>query len=403
MGEHPFGERGRGEHGEQLLIDQTVDDGGRRGHKAHTPAGREDFREPAEINGVLQLIEHAHARAAGLGERGIDIVFDHLKAVAPRELQHAVRAGRAEALPGGVVQHAHADEQARRMGAGQLIEEVEIGAIGPAGDGQQLEPVVRHLRELHRPAGALDQHRVAGAGEGAQHEIKRLRCAIGGQNLLRRHLQRQAGQLPRQGFAQGQIAQRMPVVQRSLLQFVRAGDAPQGRAQRRTLQPRRGQHAGTGRAAQRHRSARPHLMKHAAHQRGSVRRRQHGRSGIGLRGATPRQRGRVTGYPHEIPTLRARLHQPEGLQPVIRRDHGLRAQPVPLGAFAHRRQAAARGQQAVADAGGKLGAELLCQGGRRMALQRPRLGTQVHCIGDLIHTDAVLYSSSVLVVYRIEP
>mgnify|MGYP001009215267 CR=1 FL=1 len=104
-------------------------------------------------------------------------------------------------------------------------------------------------------------------------------------------------------------------------------------------------------------------MEHAADQRGGVdgQHRCIGRIGC-ICAAMRARRGPQVARAHKVASLAAGLDQATGLQLVVRGHHGVRADLVASGAFAHRGQARARGQQVLLDALGKTLHQLLGQG-----------------------------------------
>ena len=95
----------------------------------------------------------------------------------------------------------------------QLAQHREIWTLGAARYGGQLHTHLRQARELHRPAGFVHQHRVAGGEQQPRDDIQRLRGPGRGDDLLRRGGDAQLAQAHRQRGAQPCVARRVAIAQ----------------------------------------------------------------------------------------------------------------------------------------------------------------------------------------------
>ena len=300
----------------------------------------------------------------------VGVVLDDVEVVLLRQLQHAVRAGGRQAVARGVVQHAHADEQARRLARAGVCLAVarhhrQVGPVGAARHRQHAHAQRGQPRELDRPAGLLHQHRVAGAQQGAADDVQRLRGTHGGDDLRRVGVDALAGQPRGQHAAQAGVALRLAIAHGGVEQLRRRADLAHGGGHEVGAQPVGRQHAHAGLRA------RVGGVEHAAHQRGGADRRVQA-AGVGrvaecfgfdgcarlALGRCGRPRHRVA---HEEAALRPRLHQALRQQLVVGGHHGGRADPVQRRALPHAGQARAGRQQLVADALGKALGQLVGQ------------------------------------------
>ena len=183
-GQRFFKQRGRRQRGQQLGVQQALDQIGRRRHEADTPAGRQNFGETADINRALQSVERAQpGRVLGC-EVAVGVVFDDMKLMLLRQLQHTMGAAGGDAVARRVVKHADADEQ---LGAVLLAipgDDVQIRAGGRARHRQNSHAHRIEPGKFNRPAGFFDHHAVAGAQQGAADDIERVRGADGGDDLI---------------------------------------------------------------------------------------------------------------------------------------------------------------------------------------------------------------------------
>ena len=217
QGQRLFQQRGRGERGQQLGVEQALHQRHGRGQVAHAPGGRQDLGEAAHVDAARQAVEHRQARGVPGGDVAVGVVFHHIKAVALRQLQHLVRAPGREAVAGGVVQHAHADEQLGRVQLAVARHDLQVRPFGAARHGQHAHAQRVEPGELDRPARLLHHHRVARLEQGAAHDVQRLRGAHRGHHLRGRGGHAQVLQAVRQRGAQRGRAQRVAVTQQAVL------------------------------------------------------------------------------------------------------------------------------------------------------------------------------------------
>ena len=189
-----------------------------------------------------------------------------MKVVLLRQLQQLVRAGGAERAAGGVVQHADADEQARRLGRAGAVFAVaryhrQIGPAGQARHGQQAHAQRGQAGKFHRPAGLFHHHRITGLEQGAADDVQRLRGADGGDHLRGRGVDALLGQPCGQHTAQRGVALRIAIADAGVQQPAPAADALQRGRHERVFQPLGRQHAHARLRAV------AAAVEHAAHQR----------------------------------------------------------------------------------------------------------------------------------------
>ena len=260
-----FQQRRRGQRGQQLGVEQALDQRGRRGQVAHAPVGRQHLGKAADVDGAAQAVQHRQARGVVGRQVAVGVVFNNVETMALGQLQHLVRAARAQAVPGGVVQHADADKQFGRMRLAVARHDRQVGAVGAARHRQHAHAQRGQAGKFNRPAGFLHHHRVARPEQRAADDVQRVRGPHGGDDLPGLHRQVQLGQPARQHLAQAGVAQRVAVAERGALQRAAGGHLAHRRRQKaRLFQPLRRKHARAGlRLAGRG-------LEHAADQRGGV-------------------------------------------------------------------------------------------------------------------------------------
>lgn len=268
-------------------------------------------------------------------------------------------AGRPQAVTGGVVQHADADEQPGLVQLAITRHHLQVGAALAPGHRQHPHAQCFEPRELDCPARLLDHDRVSGSQQGAADDVERVGGADRGDDLVRAGLDVDAREFLRQRAAQADVSRRFAVLQRERLQRLARAQAAHGPRQEWGLQPVGREHTHT----------RLWLVaggvEHAPDQsrgidRGALRWQWRRRS---CRSSRWRRCGyRLgAGFAHEEPAVAPGLHQAQGRQPVVRRHYGGRADRVLLRALANRWQPRTRGQQPGSDPFGKPLRELLGQ------------------------------------------
>jgi ABC-type Mn2+/Zn2+ transport system ATPase subunit len=163
--------------------------------KAHAPVRRQDLGKATHIDGALQAVQGRQPGGMFRGNVAVGVVLDDVEVVLVGQLQHAVGAAGRQAVAGRVVEHAHAHIQLGPVHFAVAGHDLQIGAIGAARYRQDLHAQCRQAGKLHRPAGLLHHHRIAGPQKSPAHDIQRMGGAHGGDDLLGRRLYVQAGQL----------------------------------------------------------------------------------------------------------------------------------------------------------------------------------------------------------------
>jgi len=190
--EHP---RRAGGH---LGMIAAVDQHPRRHQKPHPPVGYQDLGKTRDVDGALQRIERRQPRQMGRGEVRIGVVFDDVQVMRLCELEQSVRSPERERSPGRVVQHRNRDVQPwsfmRFLRFDQALHHRQVGPVVAARHGQHAQAQGGQAGVLHRPAGLVDQHRIAGAQQGAGHDVQRLGRTQRGHDLLGRGLHAQVHQ-----------------------------------------------------------------------------------------------------------------------------------------------------------------------------------------------------------------
>jgi hypothetical protein len=312
------------------------------------------LEKPLTCDGAAQAVELGQAHGAWRCQPGVGVVLDDHEVVRRGQLQHLVGLGRAQAVAGGVVQHRDRHVEPRPVLGGQCRHHGQVGAAaGRARHRQHAHAQARQPGELHRPAGLVDQHGVAGCEQASADDVERLRRTGGGDDLRWRRRQAQIGQPARERGAQRGVAGRIAVAQPGLgvLQ-----PTAQGALQQRGVEPGRWQRA--------HARCRTAVLglQHAADERRGVHRRrgwQGAASGTPYRAAGGPSGGRL--HAHEEAPLRPGLDQAAGLQQVVGADHRARAHAVARRAVAHRGQPGAGREQPLLDALGEAGRQLFGQ------------------------------------------
>ena len=226
----------------------------RRRDEADPPAGGQDLREAADVEAALEPVERGQPWRVRGRQMRVGVVLDDMEVVRLRQLQQLMRAGQRQHAAGRVVQHRDGHVQAGAVLARQRLHHRQVGPVGPARHRQQPHAQQRQPRVFDRPAGLVDQHRVARRQQRARDQIERLGRAQRGHDLARRGAHADIGQTLRQRLAQPRVARRLAVVQRGGAQLVlaAAGQHPAQRGlQHRRIQPggRQGAQARAGPAA----------------------------------------------------------------------------------------------------------------------------------------------------------
>lgn len=208
---HALHDLGRGQPGGHLGARQV----------AHQVAVRHDVADPhrrADGLGVAAQVDHA-LRAVQRREQGgngghqlaRNIVFHDPQAVALGRLQHAERVGHAQAGAAGVLQHRVDEQGARTVRQRGGVERLAVDAVDAARHADHAHAHQPQQLQQIGVAGLLDQHRIAGAQQGAHDQVQPVRDALRQQHLvgLGRHAGRaQAGG---DGLAQRRVAIGMPI------------------------------------------------------------------------------------------------------------------------------------------------------------------------------------------------
>ncbi len=350
---------------QQLGVDQAIDQRRRRGEKADAPVRRQDLGEARDVDRALERVERGQARRVRRREVRVGVVLDDVQAELARQLQHAVRRLQAERGAGRVVQHRDGDVEARprrrRLRLDQPPHRRDVGPALAARHRQHAHAERGQARVLDRPAGLVDEDAVAGAQQRPGDDVERLGRADGGR---------------RSGWARRRCRSR-----RAWSRAPRAG-AARRRDRRSAGPPRRLR----GLAAARRIAAAS--IGASSHSAGSVPRPGierlpgawnmprisavalfgSGRTGAAAAAAAGAAAARL-GAAHEEAALPARLDQALRLQLVVGGDHRVRAHRVAARALAHRRQAGAGRQQALARCARRSGASAArrasCRSGAR--------------------------------------
>ena len=257
------GRRGQGR--QQLGVEQALGQIRRRRQVTHTPAGRQDLGETADIDGAAQTVQRTETGGMVGRNVAVGVVLDDVEVVPLRQLQQLVRAPWRQAVARGVVQHAHAHKQPGRMHLAVARHHFQVGPFGPARHRQHPHAQGGKPGKLHRPARLFDHHRVARLEQRAAHDVQRMRGAHGGHDLGRACRYIQVTQAARQRLAQTGVTQGLAIAEGALLQRTARRHLAH-RCQHKTglFQPDTGKHPRT-----RLRQAGP-LVEHAPDQRRGV-------------------------------------------------------------------------------------------------------------------------------------
>ena len=374
--QRPLVERRAGQLLDQLALGEAVHQRLWTGQVADPQTGADQLGKAADAQRAPQAIECRQARQVGGGEAPVGVVLDDQTVARLGQTQQLVRLRQRQAVAGRVVQHIDGQVEARPVLLQQRRQHRQVRSLRGARHGQRAQAELGQACEVDRPAGVVDQHRVARLHQGLRHQVERLGGAAGQQDLLGQAGDAELGLLLGQLFAQQPVALRVAVAQQQP-RVVLGQRLAQRLAQGRGVEP-----VGRQGAVRRGRGVpAAHQPAHQG-QRVEGRRLQHRQ-----RGARGGPGTGATRLAHEEAALGAGLDQAERLQAVVGGHQGGRADALLARALAHRGQAAAGQQQALLDA-------------LREAL-RQRLGASTArlCVARIIHTDPLFDRSSVLLLY----
>ena len=185
---------------------RSISDGVRR-QEADPPVRRQDLGEAADVDGALQAVERAQARRVLGCDVAVGVVLDDVEVVLVGQLQHAVRAARRQAVAGGVVEHAHADDRAWACAPRSTC--AITSRSGPSarrGTGSRRMPIAVSRANSTAQPGSSTITWSPGAQQRAADDVQRMRGADGRDDVLRRGMHAQGRQLVGKHAAQAAVA-----------------------------------------------------------------------------------------------------------------------------------------------------------------------------------------------------
>ena len=177
-------QRGRGQRGQQLGVDKSLNQGRRCRQETDAPTGCQYFCKAADIDGAPQAIQCAEAGGVVRRNVAVSVIFDDMEIVRVGQLQHTVGTARREAIAGGVVEHADADKELGRMQLAVARHHLQVGSIGTARHGQDAHTQSGQARKFDSPAGLFDHHVVARAQQCTADDIQSMGGAHRGHDLV---------------------------------------------------------------------------------------------------------------------------------------------------------------------------------------------------------------------------
>ena len=246
QGECALQQRRGGQGGQQLGIEQALNQRRGCGHKPHTPVGGQDLGKTADVDGALQAVECAQAGGVFGGDVAVGVVFNDVEVVLLGQLQHAVRVAGGEAVARGVVEHTHTHKQLGRVGFAVPRHHLQVGPVGAARHRQDTHAQSSQPGKFDRPAGLFHHHRVTRLQQCAAHDVECVGGPDGGDDLARGDRNVDGGQSVRQHLAQGRVTHGVAVFERMVVQQHAAGGPAHGGGHEASFQPIGREHPRAG-------------------------------------------------------------------------------------------------------------------------------------------------------------
>ena len=240
-----FGELRGCRVGQQLQIDQVLDEVPVTGHDAYTQPRRQRLGETVEVDDAVELVQTGETRGWSRVTRTVDVVFDDEKAVPLGKLQQPERSALRDAESGRVVHDRGREEQLRVVRPSQVLHLLQVGTAAGPGHSVNRGAEGSHVAEAMEVAGVVDENHVAWPNQIPADEVDSSADAIGEQNLLPGRLDPEFRQPATHVLPQRGVSPRITVTAEATVETP-ARNLPHGPIEAAILQPARRHPADAG-------------------------------------------------------------------------------------------------------------------------------------------------------------